>query len=85
MRLPNNLYNILKWLCLIALPATSTLYWSLATIWGWPYAEQVTGTIAAAGTFLGVLIGISTRAYYAEDYPEQTPEHYEGGGDDGRI
>ncbi len=83
MRLPDKVYDILKWVCLILLPASSTLYWSLANIWGWPYAEQVTGTIAAVGTFLGVLLGISTHAYYAET-PEQTPDIYDGG-EDGRV
>ena len=65
MQFSGKTYDILKWLCLIALPATSTLYWTLASIWGWPYAEQITGTIAAIGTFLGVLIGISSRNYYS--------------------
>lgn len=83
MKIPNKVYDILKWFCLIALPACSTLYWSLANIWDWPYAEQVTGTIAAVGTFLGVLLGISTHAYYAET-PAQTPDVYDGG-EDGRV
>lgn len=64
MTLSNKVYDILKWVCLIALPAASTLYWTLASIWGLPYAEQITGTIAAVSTFLGVLIGISSRRYY---------------------
>lgn len=84
MKIPNKIYDVLKWFCLIVLPACSTLYWSLANIWGWPYAEQITGTIAAVGTFLGVLLGISTHAYY-KDYPEQTPDVYDGGGEDGSI
>lgn len=83
MRLPDKVYDILKWVCLILLPASSTLYWSLSSIWGWPYAEQITGTIAAVGTFLGVLLGISTHTYYAET-PVQTPDVYEGN-DDGRV
>lgn len=66
MRLPDHIYDILKWLCIIAMPAASTLYWTLSSIWGWPYAEQVTGTIAAVTTFIGVIIGISTKTYYAE-------------------
>lgn len=88
MKLPDKIYNALKWVCLIVLPACSTLYWSLANIWHWPFAEEVTGTIAAVGTFLGVIIGISSRTYYEdarEDYPEQAPDVYEGGGDDGDI
>lgn len=67
MKIPDKLYDILKWVCLIALPAISTLYWTLSSIWGWPYAEQVSGTIAALTTFIGVIIGISTVNYNKED------------------
>ncbi len=70
MQFSGKTYEILKWLCLIALPAASTLYWSLASIWGWPYVEQISGTIAAVGTFLGVMIGISTVNYYSEERHE---------------
>lgn len=66
MKLTNKTYDILKWVCLILLPALSTLYWSLSGIWGWPYTEQIIGTIAAVETFLGVIIGISTRTYNEE-------------------
>ena len=68
MKISNKTYDILKWLCLIFLPASSTLYWTLSNIWGWPYAEQVTGTIAAVTTFIGVIIGISTKTYYSEQH-----------------
>lgn len=68
MKISNKTYDILKWLCLIFLPAASTLYWTLSSIWGWPYAEQVTGTIAAVTTFIGVIIGISTKTYYSEPH-----------------
>lgn len=68
MKIPDKLYDILKWVCLIALPAVSTLYWTLSSIWGWPYAEQVSGTIAALTTFIGVIIGISTVNYNKEDF-----------------
>lgn len=82
MMIPNKVYDVLKWICIIVLPATSTLYWSLSSIWGWPYGEQITGTIAAVGTFLGVIIGISSRTYY-----EQTPTPYDEqeGGDNGKF
>ncbi|MBR3238482.1 MAG: phage holin [Oscillospiraceae bacterium] len=66
MKLTNKTYDILKWVCLILLPALSTLYWSLSGIWGWPYTEQIIGTIAAVETFLGVIIGISTHTYNVE-------------------
>lgn len=60
MKLSNKQYDILKWIALIALPAAGTLYFTLATIWGFPYGDQVVGTITAVDTFLGALLGIST-------------------------
>ena len=63
MKMENKLYDILKYLCQIALPAIGTLYFALAQIWNFPYAEQVVGTIAAITTCLGVLLGISTYNY----------------------
>ena len=59
MRLNDKVYNILKWLCLVALPALSTFYGLLAEIWSLPYATQIPRTITAVGLFLGALIGIS--------------------------
>lgn len=66
MKLNNTLYNILKWLCLIVLPAIGTLYYALAGIWGFPYGEQVVATITAICTFIGTIIGISTISYNKE-------------------
>ena len=67
MKLNNKLYDILKWIALILLPALGTLYFALAGIWGFPYAEQVVGTITAIDTFLGVLLGISANTYKKGD------------------
>ena len=62
----NKVYDILKWIAQIFLPAVGTLYFALASIWGLPYAEQIVGTITAVDAFLGVILGIST-AYYKKD------------------
>lgn len=56
-------YDILKWVAMYLLPASGTLYFALAGIWGIPYGEEVVGTITAIDTFLGVLLGISTSQY----------------------
>ena len=45
------------------LPALGTLYFTLSGIWGFPYGEQIVGTITALDTFLGVILGISKAAY----------------------
>lgn len=63
MKLTNKLYDVLKYVATIGLPATATLYFALSSIWGFPYGEQVVGTITALSTFIGVLIGISTAKY----------------------
>ena len=67
MKMNNKVYDILKWIALILLPALGTLYFALAGIWGFPYAEQVVGTITAIDTFLGVLLGISANTYKKGD------------------
>ena len=63
MKLDNKVYDVLKWICVICLPALGTLYFALSGIWGFPYAEQVVGTISAVTTCLGILLGISTAEY----------------------
>lgn len=59
----NRSYDILKWVALVALPATSALYLTLAALWNLPYPTEVAGTIAAIDTFLGVLLGVSSAKY----------------------
>lgn len=59
----NKMYDVLKYIAQIVLPALGTLYFALASIWGFPYAEQIVGTITAVDTFLGVLLKISTDNY----------------------
>jgi hypothetical protein len=61
--LNNRVYDILKWVSLVCLPALGTLYFALAGIWGFPYGEQIVGTIMAIDTFLGALLGISSIQY----------------------
>lgn len=61
--LDERVYKILKYIAQIVLPAVGTLYFALAGIWGFPYGEEIVGTITAVDTFLGVLLGISTATY----------------------
>lgn len=67
MKLNNKLYDVLKWICMIASPALCTLLVTLASLWGWAIPiEAIVGTITAVTTFIGVLIGISTHNYNKE-------------------
>ena len=67
MKLSNTTYDILKWIATLLLPALGTLYFALASIWGFPYGEQIVGTITAVDAFLGVILGISTSSYKKMD------------------
>lgn len=60
----NTVYDVLKWIAQILLPAAGALYFALANIWGLPYGEQIVGTITAIDAFLGVILGISSKSYY---------------------
>lgn len=66
MLISNKMYDILKWIAQIFLPAIGTLYFALAGIWGFPYGEQIVGTITAIDAFLGAILGISTKMYNKE-------------------
>lgn len=64
MKMPDSVYNIFKWVCLIAVPAFNTLLITLTNLWGWNIPiDAIVGTLSAITAFIGVLIGISTSQY----------------------
>lgn len=63
MTMTNKTYDILKWIAQILLPALAALYAALASIWGFPFGEEVVGTISAVDVFLGALLQVSTSNY----------------------
>lgn len=56
-------YDVLKFIALIGLPSVTTLYFALAGIWNLPDVEQVIGSLTVVDTFLGSILGLSSRAY----------------------
>lgn len=82
MKISNELYDRLKWIAQIMLPALGTLYFALASIWGLPYGQEIVGTISAVDVFLGVLLGISSAKYDGNTINENTfDELTDGKGD----
>ena len=63
MKIPNKLYDVLKWLCMLALPALALFTQTIFAIWGLPYGEQISATIVAINALLGACLGISTIGY----------------------
>lgn len=64
--LSNKVYDILKWVCMVCLPAIGVALISLSKIWGIPYAQQITDTIMVVCTLIGSLLGISSATYYKD-------------------
>ena len=71
MKMSNKVYDVLKYIALILLPALGTLYFALAKIWGFPYAAEIVGTISAVDAFLGALLKISTDNYNKEQEEQE--------------
>lgn len=63
MTMSNKTYDILVWFAQIVLPALGALYAALSGIWGFPYGEEIVGTIAAVDVFLGAVLKISNAQY----------------------
>lgn len=66
MRLSNKTYDILKFIVITVLPALTTLWLTIASIWHIPYGEPIGATMGAITVFLGALIGISSKNYNEE-------------------
>lgn len=60
-------YQVMKHMTQVVLPALGTFYFALTQIWSLPLGLEVVGTITAICTFLGVSLGVSTRAYNKSD------------------
>ncbi|TPF93639.1 holin [Bifidobacterium sp. UTBIF-68] len=57
--LPDRVYDVLKWVALIILPALATLVQTLGPVWGWTWADPAATTISAVALTIGVIIGAS--------------------------
>lgn len=74
MKMSNNVYDILKYIAQIVLPAVATLYFALSKIWAFPYGAEIVGTISAVDAFLGALLKISTDQYNQQLEPPNEEE-----------
>lgn len=63
MKMSNKTYDVLKFIAQIVLPAVGTFYFTLAGIWGFPYGEEIVGTITAVDTLLGAVLMLSNAQY----------------------
>lgn len=61
--LSDKVYEIFKWLAVLALPAVADFIKFLFPTWGLPYGDPIAETIRQVALLLGILIGISTIQY----------------------
>lgn len=66
MKMDDKVYDVLVRIVKYILPALGTLYFGMSQIWGFPYGEQVVGSISLIATFLSICLGISTIQYNKE-------------------
>ena len=66
LKMSNAVYDVMKEIALVWLPALGALYVGLAKIWNFPYPAEIAGTVALVDTFLGAVLHISTKNYYDE-------------------
>jgi hypothetical protein len=71
MKMESKVYDVLKYIAQIVLPAAGTLYFALAKIWGLPYGVEIVGSISAVDVFLGAMLGISSANYNANQIEEK--------------
>ena len=68
--IPNSLYQVLKWVGLIACPAIAPFVGAVFPAWGIPNVDAITLTLNATGVLIGALIGVS--AATSKQVPEGT-------------
>ena len=70
MKLPDQVYDVLKWLVVIVLPAFGALWAGLSQIWNLPYPSEIPATVTVVCTFLGAILCISTAQYNKDKQDE---------------
>lgn len=66
MKMSNKVYDTLKYIAQVVLPALATFYVAIAGLWDLPYSEAVSGTIMAVDALLGACLMISSNNYKKE-------------------
>lgn len=64
--LNSKVYDVLKWIAMLFLPALAILIKTVFPIWNIPYGDEISATIVAVNAFLGAILGISNTVYKAK-------------------
>lgn len=77
--LSNKVYDVLKWVAILLLPALGKCIEGIFGVWGIPYGPQIAETLEFVSVFLGAVLGVSTIRYkyktaHEESQDGNTPE-----------
>ena len=73
----SKLYDVLKWVALVALDAFGVAYESLAEVWNLPLGDEVAKTCSILALLIGTLIGVSSYKYNKMPVDTDTTEEDE--------
>lgn len=74
MKLPDKVYDVLKWIAIICLPAFKIAIPQLFEIWGWPLGPEIADTLDVIAVLLGTLLGVSC-VNYANEQVKRNSEY----------
>ena len=63
MAMDSRVFDIIRFIGEVLLPALGALYFGIAKIWGLPFGQEIVGTIAVITTFVGAVVGVSRNKY----------------------
>lgn len=70
----NKVFDALKWIVMVMIPACTTAFVGLDGVFGWGYGEIVAKVSAIVCTLLGSLLGISSIQFYKDGKIEPPDE-----------
>lgn len=59
--IPDRVYDVMKWVTMLFLPALTVLFTTVAPLWGMDagLVDTIGGTLTAVTAFLGAVLGLS--------------------------
>jgi len=70
----NKIYDVLKYISVIGVPAVVLFINTLGQIWNWQHTTEITATISAIGVLIGALIQLSSAKYKKSQNNENEEE-----------
>ena len=77
MHIPSKLFDILKWVVMICIPACTVAFVGLDGVFSWGYGDIVAKVSSIVCTLLGTLLGLSSISFYKDGQiqpPDQPDE-----------